>query len=71
MDEIKPNDPEIQYVAVRLIECFCIAIFVFGLVWNTTELLSLTLPQFMMLYGGLGGVISEVIARKLGKKKRK
>jgi len=62
-------DPELKYVAVRLIECLCIAIFVFGLLWNTTEVLKLTTPQFMMLYGGGGAVLSEMLARFFSKKK--
>ena len=60
-----------SYFAMRLIECFCIALFVFGFLWNTTEILKLTLPQFMMLYGGLGAVLAEVMARIFSKKKIK
>jgi len=60
---------DLKYVAVRMIECFCIAMFIFGLLWNTTEVLKLTTPQFMMLYGGLGALISEVLARLFSKKK--
>jgi len=64
-------DIELKYVAVRMIECFCIAMFIFGLLWNTTEILKFTTPQFMMLYGGGGAVISEVLARLFSKKKIK
>lgn len=64
-------DTELKYVAVRLIECFCIAMFVFGLLWNTTEVLKLTTPQFMMLYGGGGALLSEMLARLFSKKKIK
>jgi len=68
---MKEEEENLKYVAVRMIECFCIAIFIFGLLWNTTELLKLTTPQFMMLYGGGGAVISEVLARLFSKKKIK
>jgi len=66
----KEKKPDIKYVAVRYIECFCIAIFIFGFLWNGTEVLNLTAPQFLMLYGGMGGIISEVLARLFSKKKR-
>ena len=64
-------DPDLKYVAVRMIECFCIAMFIFGMLWNTTEILKLTTPQFMMLYGGGGAVLSELLARLFSKKKIK
>lgn len=51
------------YLAFRYIEGICIAVFVFGFLWNGTEILKLTLPQFMMLYGGGGAVLSELLAR--------
>ena len=51
------------YLAFRYIEGICIAVFVFGFLWNGTEILKLTLPQFMMLYGGCGAAISELLAR--------
>ena len=51
------------YLAFRYIEGICIAVFVFGFLWNGTEVLQLTLPQFMMLYGGVGALTSELLAR--------
>ena len=51
------------YLAFRYIEGICIAVFVFGFLWHGTETLKLTLPQFMMLYGGCGAAISELLAR--------
>ena len=60
------------YLAFRYIEGICIAVFVFGFLWQGTEILKLSLPEFMMLYGGTGAIISEGLARlfyKIIKKK--
>jgi len=62
---------DIKYLAARYIELFCIAVFIFGILWGGTEELKLTTPQFMMLYGGLGTVICEMLARLFSKKKTK
>ena len=59
------------YLGIRFIECICIAVFVFGFLWEGTETLNLSLPQFMMLYGGVGAAISEMIARVLAKRIKK
>ena len=60
------------YVGIRYLEGICIAVFVFGMLWEGTELLKLTLPQFLMLYGGAGAVLSELMARfTLGRIKKK
>ena len=56
------------YYGIRFVEVICIGIAVFGFLWNTTEMLNLTTPQFMMLYGGSGAIISEIIARIFKKK---
>ena len=66
-DEIKRN----AYLAFRYIEGICIAVFVFGFLWEGTELLRLTLPQFMMLYGGVGAIVSEFVARFMHKQIKK
>lgn len=66
-EEIKKN----AYVGVRIIECLCVAVFIFGFLWEGTERLQLTFPQFMMLYGGLGAVISEGLARFFNKQLKK
>jgi hypothetical protein len=55
------------YIAFRYIEGICIAVFIFGFLWEGTELLKLTLPEFMMLYGASGAVISEFTARIIAK----
>ena len=66
---MRKEEPSIKYLASRYIEIFCIAIFIFGFLWNGTEVLNLTTPQFLMLYGGSGAVICEVLARLFSKKK--
>ena len=58
-----------KYLATRYIEIFCIGLFVFGFLWNGTEILNLTTPQFLMLYGGSGAVLTEILARLFSKKK--
>lgn len=61
------------YLAFRYIEGICIAVFIFGFLWEGTELLKLSLPEFMMLYGGTGAILSEGLARlflKMIKKKK-
>ena len=64
------GEPDTKYLAVRYIEGICIAVFVFGVLWNGTEVLKLSTPQFLMLYGGLGALICELFARLFSKKKR-
>jgi len=59
------------YLAFRYIEGICIAVFVFGMLWEGSEIFNLSFPEFMMLYGGLGAVISEFIARFLSKQIKK
>ena len=65
--EIKQN----AYIASRIIECLSIAAFIFGFLWEGTELLQLSAPEFMMLYGGTGAVISEILARIFHKQLKK
>lgn len=67
IDESKKN----MYLAFRYIEGICIGVFVFGFLWNGTDILQLTFPQFMMLYGGTGAVISELIARLIHRQIKK
>jgi len=59
------------YLAFRYIEGICIAIFIFGFLWQGTEVLKLSMPEFMMLYGGTGTVISEFLARLFHKQVKK
>lgn len=66
--EKKVEEPSTSYMIARVIELLCIGAFVFGFLWNGTEIMNLTTPQFMMLYGGSGAVISEVVARIIKKK---
>ena len=67
MEETKPAI--LDYL--RLVQIICVALFVFGFLWNTTEVLNLTPPQFFMLYGACGALICEVICRLIIKKKPK
>ena len=62
------EEPSTAYLAARVIEMLCVGAFVFGFLWNGTEVMNLTTPQFMMLYGGSGAVIAEVVARIIKKK---
>jgi len=60
------------YIGFRYLEGICIAIFIFGMLWEGSEILKLTLPQFLIVYGGAGAVISEFMARfTLGRIKKK
>ena len=63
------EETNIKYLAMRYVELLCIAVFIFGMLWNGTEMLDLTTPQFLMLYGGVGAIVSEVLARVFHKKK--
>ena len=62
---------KIVYLSIRFIEGICAATFIFGLMWHGTETLMLTMPEFMMLYGGLGAITSEIIARILNRSLKK
>lgn len=62
------QEPTLPYMITRFVEVFCIGAFIFGFLWNGTEVLNLTTPQFMMLYGGTGAIVSEVLARIFKKK---
>jgi len=60
---MKSDDLKSAYIIIRFIQGICIAVFIFGGMWHGTEILQLTLPQFMMLYGAGGAILSEMIAR--------
>lgn len=64
--EEKPN---YKYLAFRYIQLICIGATVFGALWEGTLTLNLTTPQFLMLYGIVGAIISEIFARIFKKKK--
>lgn len=70
MIEEKTESKPIQYLAARYLEILCISLFIFGFLWNGTEVMNLTTPQFLMLYGGAGAVICELLARLFSKKKK-
>jgi len=62
------EEPDLKYLAVRYIEMICIGIFVFGFLWEGTIVMNLTTPQFLMMYGGCGAVISEILSHLFKKK---
>ena len=62
------KEPDLKYIVIRGIQSICIAVFVFGFLWNGTEVMQLSASQFMMLYGGCGTIVSEVVARLFKKK---
>lgn len=66
--KVEYDEPSIPYIVTRFIELLCIGAFIFGFLWSGTEVLNMTTPQFMMLYGGGGALISEVVARIFKKK---
>lgn len=53
------------YVAVRMLELLFASAFVFGIMWQGAESFMLSVPQFLMLYGGLGALVCELAARSL------
>lgn len=57
-----------KYLAMRYIQMICIGAFVFGALWEGTLVMNLSTPQFLMVYGLCGAVISEVLARLFKKK---
>ena len=56
------------YFGIRFVQVLCIGVFIFGVLWEGTEQFNMTTPQFMIFYGGVGAVISEVVARVFKKK---
>ena len=56
------------YIYLRLGEAFCLVVFLFGFMWNASEYLNLTLPQYMMLYGGSGALLIESVVQIIKKK---
>jgi len=56
------------YLGIRFIQMICIGLAVFGALWKGTEIMELDTPEFLMVYGGIGAIISEIIARIFKKK---
>jgi len=67
-EEVNEDIRDIGYVVVRIVEFVSIAAIIFGAAWQGTESFNLTMPQFCMLYGGIGALVSEILARILKKK---
>ena len=62
------EEPDVKYLATRYIQMICIGAFVFGALWEGTIVMNLSTPQFLMVYGGCGAIISEMLARLFKKK---
>jgi len=60
----------IGYLAFRGLEVLSICIFIFGFMWNGTEVLKLSMPEFMMLYGGFEAVVCKILSRLFSSKKK-
>jgi len=60
-----------KYIVMRYLQMICVGAFVFGALWEGTIKFNLTTPQFLMVYGGTGAVISEVLARIFKKYEKK
>ena len=56
------------YYGIRFVQILCIGIAAFGALWKGTEVLNLDTPEFMMVYGVSGALISEIVARVFKKK---
>jgi len=64
------EDQDIKYIAIRYIEMICIGVCIFGALWEGTIRFNLTTPQFFMIYGGAGAIITEALARIFKKKEK-
>ena len=56
------------YYGIRFVQMVCIGFVLFGALWKGTDILNLDTPEFMMVYGGAGALISEIVARVFKKK---
>ena len=65
------NEINNKYVIIRLVQLICIGAFVFGALWEGTIRFNLTTPQFLMVYGATGAILSEALARMFKKYEKK
>lgn len=65
------ENTNMRYVLMRYIQILCIGAFIFGALWEGTIKFNLTTPQFLMVYGGTGAVLTEVLARLFKKYENK
>ena len=56
------------YHGIRFIQMICIGLSIFGALWKGAEVLNLDTTSFLMVYGGIGAGISEIVARIFKKK---
>lgn len=54
-----------RYVIIflRFVELLSISVFILGAMWQGADMMKLSLPQFMMLYGLITAVASELAVR--------
>jgi len=71
MTEKKEEIKISKYVIIRLVQLICIGAFIFGVLWEGTIRFDLTTPQFLMVYGGTGALVSEILARMFKKYEKK
>lgn len=67
-------DKENKALAVgvlRIVQAIGIAAVVVGTMWQGTESLKLSVPQFLMLYGAVAATVSELAIRGLDYMTRK
>jgi hypothetical protein len=55
-------------IGFRLVQMTCVAAIIFGLMWEGGIGLEMRLSQFMILYGVIGALVSELLARLLAPK---
>ena len=66
------EEPDInKYVIIRLVQLICTGAFVFGALWEGTIRFNMTTPQFLMVYGATGAILSEALARMFKKYEKK
>ena len=61
MEEIRKNG----ILAFRCVQILGVLAFIVGIMWQTADSFRLTIPQYMMLYGGMWAVISEAAIQVL------
>ncbi len=62
---MKKKHKKIGYVGMRMLELIFFSAAILGIMWQGVDALSPTVPQFLMLYGVLGGFTCEIGARIL------
>lgn len=63
--DMNKKQKKIAYIGIRMLEVVFIAMFILGIMWSGANVLNLTVPQFLMLYGAVGAGTCEVTAQGL------